>query len=295
MTKDMTMADDKKIYTDIDEAEEKALLGKKGKKDKGEKEEKDDFRELLKAMTIAAVIALLIRTFLFEPFNIPSASMYPSMLIGDYLFVEKYSYGYSQHSFPLDLAKFDGRIMADQAERGDVAVFRKPTDTSIDYIKRVVGLPGDTIQVKEGRLYINGEMVKREWLGSEQQNDGHNTNVYQKYKETLPNGVEHYIYEISDNDYYDNTREFLVPQGFYFVMGDNRDGSLDSRAQEEVGFVPEKNMIGRAAILFYSTEGIGDKCVREGIFAAMKSVGCKFIEWPKAIRYSRMFRRVHKL
>lgn len=292
MTKDMTMADDKKIYTDIDEAEEKALLAKKGKEDK---KEKDDFRELLKAMTIAAVIALVIRTFLFEPFNIPSASMYPSMLIGDYLFVEKYSYGYSQYSFPLGLIKFDGRIMADQAERGDVAVFRKPTDTSIDYIKRVVGLPGDTIQMKQGRLYINGEMVKREWLGSEQQNDGHNTNVYQKYKETLPNGVEHHIYEISDNDYYDNTREFLVPQGFYFVMGDNRDGSLDSRAQEEVGFVPEKNMIGRAAILFYSTEGIGDKCVREGIFAAMQSVGCKVIEWPKAIRYSRMFRRVHKL
>lgn len=292
MTKDMTMADDKKIYTDIDEAEEKALLAKKGKEDK---KEKDDFRELLKAMTIAAVIALVIRTFLFEPFNIPSASMYPSMLIGDYLFVEKYSYGYSQYSLPLGLIKFEGRIMGDHPKRGDVTVFRKPTDTSIDYIKRVIGLPGDTIQVKEGRLYINGEMVKREWLGSEQQNDGHNTNVYQKYKEALPNGVEHHIYEISDNDYYDNTREFLVPQGFYFVMGDNRDGSLDSRAQEEVGFVPEKNMIGRAAILFYSTEGIGDKCVRDGIFAAMQSVGCKFIEWPKAIRYSRMFRRVHKL
>lgn len=288
----MTMADDKKIYTDIDAAEEKELLSKKGKE--GGKQ-KDDFRELLKAMTIAAVIALVIRTFLFEPFNIPSASMYPSMLIGDYLFVEKYSYGYSQYSLPLGLIKFEGRIMADDPKRGDVAVFRKPTDTRIDYIKRVIGLPGDTVQLKEGRLYLNGEMVKREWLGSEQQNDGHNTNVYQKYKETLPNGVEHYIYEISDNDYYDNTREFLVPQGFYFVMGDNRDGSLDSRAQDEVGFVPAKNMIGRAAILFYSTEGIGDKCVREGIFAAMQSVGCKVIEWPKAIRYSRMFRRVHKL
>lgn len=292
MTKDMTMADDKKIYTDIDAAEEKELLSKKAKESG---KQKDDFRELLKAMTIAAVIALVIRTFLFEPFNIPSASMYPSMLIGDYLFVEKYSYGYSQYSLPLGLIKFEGRIMADDPKRGDVAVFRKPTDTRIDYIKRVIGLPGDTVQLKEGRLYLNGEMVKREWLGSEQQNDGHNTNVYQKYKETLPNGVEHYIYEISDSDYYDNTREFLVPQGFYFVMGDNRDGSLDSRAQAEVGFVPAKNMIGRAAILFYSTEGIGDKCVREGIFAAMQSVGCKVIEWPKAIRYSRMFRRVHKL
>jgi len=288
----MNMTDDKKIYTDIDEAEEKALAAKSAKSGK---KEKDDFTELLKAMAFAAMIALVIRTFLFEPFNIPSASMYPSLLIGDYLFVEKYSYGYSQYSFPLGLVQFDGRVMATKPETGDVVVFRKPTDTNIDYIKRLIGMPGDTVQVKEGRLYINGDMVKREWLGTEQRNDGYNNNLYQKYKETLPNGVEHYIYELSDTDNYDSTQAFKVPAGHYFMMGDNRDGSLDSRAQADVGFVPEQNLIGRAALTFYSSDGIGDKCVRDGIFAAMKSVGCKFIEWPQAIRYSRIFRRVRNL
>lgn len=288
----MKMTDDKKIYTDIDEDEEKALAGKKAK---GEEKEKDDFAELLKAMAVAAMIALTIRTFLFEPFNIPSASMYPSLLIGDYLFVEKYSYGYSQYSFPLSLAKFDGRIMNDTPETGDVVVFRKPNETATNYIKRLIGLPGDTVQVKEGRLYINGDMVKREWLGTEQRNDGYNNNLYNKYKETLPNGAEHFIYELSDNDNYDNTPVYKVPEGHYFMMGDNRDGSLDSRAQHDVGFVPEINLIGRAGWTFYSTDGIGDKCVRDGIFAAMKSVGCKVIEWPKSIRFSRMFRRVRSL
>jgi len=286
------MTDDKKIYTDIDEAEEKALAAKSAK---GEEKEKDDFVELLKAMVFAAVIALGIRTFLFEPFNIPSASMYPSLLIGDYLFVEKYAYGYSRYSFPLGLVRFDGRVMEDRPKTGDVIVFRKPTDTSVDYIKRLIGLPGDTVQMKEGRLYINDEMVKREWLGTEQRNDGYNNNLYQKYRETLPNGVEHIIYELSDNDNYDNTPKYVVPEGHYFMMGDNRDGSLDSRAQGEVGFVPAENLVGRAAWIFYSTDGIGDKCDRDGIFGAMKSVGCKFIEWPKAVRYSRMFRRVRNL
>ena len=288
----MKMTDDKKIYTDIDEDEEKALAGKKAK---GAEKEKDDFAELLKAMAVAAVIALTIRTFLFEPFNIPSASMYPSLLIGDYLFVEKYSYGYSQYSLPLGLVKFDGRVMESAPEKGDVVVFRKPTDTTTDYIKRLIGMPGDTVQVKEGRLYINDEMVKREWLGTEQRNDGYNNNLYNKYKETLPNGAEHFIYELSDTDNYDNTPAYKVPDGHYFMMGDNRDGSLDSRAQAEVGFVPAKNLIGRAAVTFYSTDGIGDKCLRDGVFAAMKSVGCKIIEWPSSIRFSRMFRRVHKL
>jgi signal peptidase I len=288
----MDMTDDKKIYTDIDEAEEKALAAKSAK---GEEKEKDDFVELLKAMVFAAVIALGIRTFLFEPFNIPSASMYPSLLIGDYLFVEKYAYGYSRYSFPLGLVRFDGRVMEDRPKTGDVIVFRKPTDTSVDYIKRLIGLPGDTVQMKEGRLYINDEMVKREWLGTEQRNDGYNNNLYQKYRETLPNGVEHIIYELSDNDNYDNTPKYVVPEGHYFMMGDNRDGSLDSRAQREVGFVPAENLVGRAAWIFYSTDGIGDKCDRDGVFGAMKSVGCKFIEWPKAVRYSRMFRRVRNL
>jgi len=282
------MTDDKNIYTDINEAEEDALRADKKKAVK----EKDDFAELVRAMVFAAVIALVIRTFLFEPFNIPSGSMYPTLMVGDYLFVEKYSYGYSQYSFPMGILSFEGRKMRSAPKRGDIAVFRKPTDTSIDYIKRIIGLPGDTIQVKEGRLYINGEMVVREWLGTEQIKDDGRFTVYQKYRETLPNGLVHFTYEISDTDHFDNTPEYTVPPGHYFAMGDNRDSSLDSRAQIDVGFVPEENLIGRAALLFFSTEGLGDTCDREGLLAAMKSVGCKIIEWPQAVRYSRMFRRV---
>lgn len=260
-----------------------------------DKKEKEDIVELLKAMGVAAFVAIVIRTFLFEPFNIPSGSMFPTLLVGDYLFVEKYSYGYSKYSFPLDLGGFEGRIWETPVERGDIAVFRKPTDTRIDYIKRIIGLPGDRIQVKEGILHINGEPVPREFQGGEDMSEGRAINVYEKYVETLPNGVKHYIYERSDQELYDDTEEFLVPEGHYFAMGDNRDSSQDSRAQREVGFVPAQNLIGRAAFLFFSTEGIGDKCERDGFLAVVKSTGCRLVEWPKAIRYSRLFKRVNKI
>jgi signal peptidase I len=256
---------------------------------------KDDAVELLKAMAVAAIIALLIRSFLFEPFNIPSGSMFPTLLVGDYLFVEKYSYGYSRYSFPGDFIPFEGRIMESQPKRGDVIVFRQPKHPEIDYIKRLIGLPGDKIQMKEGRLYINGKIVPRDFQGTENFKDEDAFNVYNKYIETLPNGVKHYIYEISDEGPLDNTDEYVVPDDMYFAMGDNRDASLDSRVQDQVGFVPAENLVGRAAFIFYSTEGLGGKCNNEGTFSAFANAGCAVVTYPQAIRFSRIFKIVNKL
>lgn len=257
--------------------------------------ERDDVVELLKAMAIAAVIALFIRSFMFEPFNIPSGSMYPTLLVGDYLFVKKWTYGYSTYSFPLDAVPIEGRWLGKPAERGDVAVFRQPMKPGVDYIKRIIGLPGDTVQVVNGRVHINGEVLPRDYKGAVNFDERGVFSVFQKYVETLPNGVKHEIFEISDHEVLDNTEEFTVPEGNYFVMGDNRDQSLDSRVPREVGFVPERNLIGPAVTLFFSTEGIGDKCVKEGVFAALKSVGCKLVEHLGAIRYSRIFRSVNAI
>ncbi len=257
--------------------------------------EKDDAVELLKAMAFAAAIALIIRSFLFEPFNIPSGSMFPSLLVGDYLFVKKWTYGYSQYSFPLDAIPVNGRIMAGTPQRGDVAVFRQPKREGVDYIKRIIGLPGDKIQVTEGRLYINGTMVPRQNEGTETYETEGRPFQFTRYIETLPNGVKHYIYEITDHESLDNTPEFTVPEGHYFAMGDNRDQSLDSRVEQELGPVPAKNLIGPASFIFFSTEGIGDKCVYTGVFSAIQSTGCKAVEYVKAIRYGRIFKSVNSL
>lgn len=260
-----------------------------------EKKEKEDIVDLLKAMGVAAFVAIVIRTFLFEPFNIPSGSMFPSLLVGDYLFVKKWTYGYSQYSFPLDAVPMNGRIMAGTPERGDVVVFRQPKREGVDYIKRIIGLPGDKIQVTEGRLYINGTMVPRQNEGTETYETEGRPFQFTRYIETLPNGVKHFIYEISDHESLDNTPEFTVPEGHYFAMGDNRDQSLDSRVEQELGPVPEKNLIGPASFIFFSTEGIGDKCVYTGVFAAIQSTGCKAVEYVKAIRYGRIFKSVNSL
>ncbi len=259
--------------------------------------EKDDFIELLKAMAIAALIAISIRSVLFEPFNIPSGSMFPSLLVGDYLFVEKYSYGYSKYSFPFGLVQFDGRIMRKMPERGDVVVFRQPKQPTIDYIKRIIGLPGDRIRVTEGILYINDEPVKREFLGTEEMGEAGRIDLFKKYNETLPNGVVHHIYEISDQQPLDDTREYKVPEGNYFAMGDNRDQSLDSRVLAQVGFVPEENLVGRASFLFFSvdSEDLPVACDKQGQFASIKRYACYVGEWPQRIRFSRIFSRVKSL
>lgn len=205
-------------------------------------------------MGSAALVVILIRIILAEPFNIPSASMVPTMLIGDYLLVSKSSYGYSRFSIPFGLINFDGRLMASQPQRGDVAVFRNPRDLDSDYIKRVIGLPGDHIQMKLGRLYINGVIVDRQRIEDFSYEAGNGLVMpIPQFEETLPGGVRHRILEMEgDKGSLDNTPLFIVPAGHYFMMGDNRDNSLDSRVDAAVGMVPVDNFIGKAWLRFWS-------------------------------------------
>lgn len=210
--------------------------------------------ETVRTIIYALLIAGVVRTFAYQPFNIPSGSMISTLLIGDYLFVSKFSYGYSRYSFPLGIGFFNGRILGSAPERGDVAVFRHPPTNREDFIKRIVGMPGDRIQMISGRLHINGEAVARRRIEDHLSRDalGQVRRVPQ-YEETLPNGRTYVIREgFGDRGPADNTREFVVPSGNYFAMGDNRDDSNDSRGW---GFVPADNLIGRAEILFYSTDG----------------------------------------
>lgn len=234
------------------------------------KEKTGGFGETLRTVIYAVLIALVIRTFAFEPFSIPSGSMVPTLQVGDYLFVSKYSYGYSQFSFPFSPPLFDGRVLADRPERGDVAVFKLPKDNSTDYIKRVIGLPGDEIQVQDGILHINGEAVQREKIEEVRVGSAAVT----IYRETLPNGVTHLIRERGDDQFFDNTPVYEVPEGHYFMMGDNRDSSQDSRALSQVGYVPFDNLIGRAEVIFFSHDGSADLW--------------EVWAWPTAIRYGRL-------
>ena len=241
--------------------------------------DKEEWSDFAKTATAAILLALIIRTFLFEPFNIPSGSMIPTLLVGDYLFVSKYEYGYSRYSFPFGLGGFDGRIMAKEPNRGDVIVFKLPTDTSIDYIKRVVGMPGDTVQVSNGRLVLNGKVVPREFVETQSYDAEDGTKIsVTEYKETLPNGVEHSIFEEGDSMALDNTPVYTVPEGHYFMMGDNRDNSRDSRVQDLVGYVPFENLVGRAEFLFFSTNGSAS------LFEPWA--------WPWTIRYDRLFNQI---
>ena len=229
--------------------------------------------EFIKTIVIAGALALGFRSLLFEPFNIPSGSMIPTLLVGDYLFVSKYSYGYSRYSFPFGMAPFDGRIFETPPERGDVAVFRQPQNESVAFIKRIVGLPGDRVQVVNGVLHINDVAVNRDRKGFATASDGYNVIRFAVYQETLPNGKSYLIQERSDDDLLDNTNVFLVPEGYYFMMGDNRDNSRDSRTTS-VGLVPAENLIGRAERLFFSHNSSAH------LWEVWK--------WPFAIRYGRL-------
>jgi signal peptidase I len=235
--------------------------------------------ENIKTVIYAGLIALGIRTVAFEPFNIPSGSMIPTLLVGDYLFVAKYSYGYSHFSLPLSPPLFSGRIFGRLPTRGDVAVFKLPRDPSQDYIKRIIGLPGDRIQMQNGELYINGVEVNRKPAGEFLAEDGGATTLYRRYLETLPNGVQHYILKASDNGPLDNTPEYKVPEGHVFAMGDNRDNSLDSRVLNAVGFVPVENLVGRAEFIFLSVDSTASLW--------------EFWDWPFEIRWSRLMMGVH--
>ncbi len=256
--------------------------------------------ETVKTVVYAVLIALVVRTVAYEPFNIPSGSMVPALLVGDYLFVSKFSYGYSRYSLPFGLPLFSGRIMlpfSSLPQRGDVAVFKLPTDTSTDYIKRIVGLPGDHIQMRHGELYLNDQLVPRRLEPSCRTDEafrrldgsiGVPIDGQQGYIESLPRRpgeapVEHCIIKVGNNGALDDTPVYEVPPGHYFGMGDNRDNSEDSRVLSHVGYIPAENLVGHAQFLFFSTE------------LAVDPYGhwWQFWRWPFAIRYGRLFHGIY--
>jgi len=239
----------------------------------------DSWGETIRTVIYAVLIALGIRTVAYEPFNIPSESMLPTLLLGDYLFVSKFAYGYSKHSLPFSPPLFDGRIFESPVKRGDVVVFKLPSDNSTDYIKRVVGLPGDQVQMRKGTLYINAKAVPKAEAGKFVNPDHFGNPIrYPQHLETLPGGVAHNTLDFIENNDIDNTRLFTVPAGHYFAMGDNRDNSLDSRVSGTRGgvdYIPAENLVGRAEVLFFSTNG--------------SAAWWQVWNWPWAIRYSRLF------
>ncbi|UJQ95666.1 signal peptidase I [Mariluticola halotolerans] len=239
-----------------------------------------ELRETIVVVIQALLIALVFRTFLYQPFSIPTASMQSTLMIGDYLLTSKYTWGYGRYSFPLGLIPFNGRIFGREPNRGDIAVFR-PVPQSDAYIKRVIGMPGDRIQMINGILNINGEAVKRVEIGKINDTDSTGVTVpVTVYRETLPNGVEHTIQEISDTMQLDNTAEYVVPAGHYFMMGDNRDRSQDSRVLSAVGYVPAGNLIGKAEVRFFS---IKDNIPPWQVW-----------QWPANVRLDRMFQSVYQ-
>ena len=250
-----------------------------GHRSAAKRKAKSSVFDTVKTVVYAVLIAIVVRTVAYEPFNIPSGSMIPTLLVGDYLFVSKFSYGYSRYSLPFGLPLISGRILFQPPKRGDIVVFKLPTDNSTDYIKRVIGLPGDRIQVREGELYVNGTLVPRKPIQDYLYHEDGAIIPLHQYIETLPNGVSHRIIKITDNGPMNNTEIYTVPPHEYFMMGDNRDNSEDSRVLSAVGYVPEINLIGKAKFLFFSTNGS----------ARLWQIW----KWPFAIRYGRLFEGIY--
>jgi signal peptidase I len=217
----------------------------------------------LVALLLALVALIGFRSLLYQSFSIPSGAMKPTLLIGDYIVVAKYPYGYSRYSLPGSAPLFAGRVFPRQPRYGDVVVFRLPRDPSTDYVKRVVGLPGDRIQMIHGLLHINGTPVTRERLADAVETDASGRATRGKqWRETLPNGVAHVTLDLMDEGFYDNTALFTVPPGHYFMLGDNRDNSLDSRALTQVGYVPFENLVGRVDRIIFSLDQEADGFLR---------------------------------
>ena len=231
----------------------------------------------IKSIILAIFIALLIRSFIFEPFNIPSGSMKPNLLVGDFIFVSKWSYGYSKHSLPFSIPLIPSKIFSNIPERGDIVIFKTPENNRTDYVKRVIGLPGDTIELNNGIIFLNGNEIYRKKLDDFIDTDKNaSSKRVRKYKEYFLN-KEFEVLDLTDNGIVDNTRLLKVPDGHFFVMGDNRDNSQDSRFTASIGFIPFENLVGKAQIIFFSLEN------------------SRFLEiwkWPSSIRYNRIFKKI---
>ena len=235
--------------------------------------------ENIKTILYALIIALIIRTFLFQPFYIPSSSMEPSLLVGDRLFVSKYSYGYSRHSLPFSPNFSNKRYLSRNPERGDVIVFKTPTDNRTDYIKRLIGLSGDSVQIINGDLYLNNKKIRRNKIDKFTKiNCGNEILNVNAFEETLPNGKK-YMAVYKKEGTMQNTDRFFVPDGHYFFMGDNRDCSKDSRFLSSVGYVNINNLVGKARLVFFSNNK------NEGNFF-------EFWKWSKSIRIDRFFKKI---
>ena len=238
---------------------------------------KNKFFDNLKSILIAIFIALLIRSFIAEPFNIPSGSMKPNLLVGDFIFVSKWSYGYSKHSLPFSLPVIPKRIFSKMPKRGDVVVFKTPQDNRTDYIKRVIGLPGDKIQIKNGELIVNNNLILRKKINDFIDIDrNYKSSRIRQYKEYYQD-FEVNILDLIDGGIVDNTQIYSVPEKHLFVMGDNRDNSQDSRFLESVGYIPMKNVVGKARFIFFSLEN-------SRFFQLWK--------WPYSIRYNRLMQDI---
>ena len=240
---------------------------------------KKEIKENTKTLFYALVIAIIIRSLIIQPFYIPSSSMEPNLLVGDRIFVTKYSYGYSKHSFPFSPPIFKGRILPNKPQRGDVVVFKTPADNRTDYIKRLIGLPGDQIQFLDSNLYINNsEVIKSRLSSSDKIYCGtYDLNVF-TFEEILPNGLKHKSVYLKDFPY-KNSDAFVVPDDHYFFLGDNRDCSKDSRFLSSVGYVHKDNLVGKAQFIFFSS----DKRLGN-IFS--------FWKWNKSLRFKRFLKKI---